>query len=361
MNFNLDLALTYKDEIKAAVSRVIDSNSFVNGPELKTFEADFAIATGTAFAVGVGSGTDAIRIALLALGIKPGDEVITSAHGVAYTALAIQSIGAKPIFADVDEKTKLIDPWDIEKRITPRTRAIVPVHLYGLPCNMAVIKRIADEHGLVIVEDAAQAHFAVRVGMYAHATAYSFYPTKNLGAMGEGGAVTTNIPVVAERVRLLRDAGRTDRYVHIPPGGLNSMLDEMQAAVLNVRLRHRGSTARARNDAFAYYWDRLDTVPLFEAGLRLHYHEGEHVAHLFVVFTERREELHRYLTGCAIPTLMHYPITVPNQPVFIGDGQGPFPEAEKAARTCLSLPLHPDITREEQDSVILAINAFFGT
>lgn len=360
MNFNLDLALDYKDEIKAAVNRVIDSNTFVNGPELKRFEHYFATDTGQAFSVGVGSGTDAIRFALLALGIKPGDEVITSAHGVAYTALAIQSIGAIPIFADVDPKTKLLDPWDAERKITPKTRAILPVHLYGLACDMKRFRRLANDHGLVLVEDAAQAHFNTDVGHNSHATAYSFYPTKNLGAYGEGGAVTSNLPIVAERVRLLRDAGRTDRYVHVPPGGLNSMLDELQAAVLNVRLRYRVETKARRQAAHAHYWNQLDDVALYDKGLRLQYYTGDHVAHLFVIFTDRREELHQFLGGENIPTLMHYPITVPAQPIFAGDGQGPFPHAEETARTCLSLPLHPDITRGEQDRVIAAIRSFFG-
>ena len=349
MNFNLDHDRKNQPAIMRAITRVVESGWVLGGDEIKQFEREWADFNNQAFAVGVGSGTDAIRLALLGLGIGPGDEVLTPAFNVAYTAIAIKSIGATPVFVDVDE-SYTTHPSMYFNHITPKTRAIVPVYLYGY-YNMGRAEelwRIAQENGLVIVGDAAQAHGAY-VGHFEHATAYSFYPTKNLGALGEAGAVTTNIPIVAERVRLLRDAGRTDRYVHELRGGTNTMLDEIQAAVLREKLPRLEQRNRKRSMAADYY---------------AHYMSGGRppqptVNHLYVIRTPRREQLRAKLAEKGIPSLIHYPVPVPLQPIFIADSidHGPWPMSEKLAHEVLSLPLFPDITHDEQDRVIEVVNA----
>ena len=349
MNFNLDHDIENQPAILAAIERVVKSGWVLGGDEIKQFEREWADFNNQAFAVGVGSGTDAIRLALLALGIGPGDEVLTPAFNVAYTAIAIKSVGATPVFVDVDDTYTTPSSW-YSNHVTKKTRAIVPVYLYG-HYNVGRAKdlwSVAQENGLVIVGDAAQAHGAF-IGEWEHATAYSFYPTKNLGALGEAGAVTTNIPIVAERVRLLRDAGRTDRYVHELRGGTNTMLDEIQAAVLREKLKRLRRRNELRGDAASYY---------------SHYMSGgkphkPSVNHLYVIRTPHRAELRAKLESEGIPSLIHYPVPVPLQPIFIADSidHGPWPNAEKLAHEVLSLPLFPDITTEEQDRVIEVVNA----
>lgn len=344
--FNLDHDVENRPAILAAIQRVVESGWVLGGDEIKGFEREWASYTDQAFAVGVGSGTDAIRLTLLALGIGPGDEVLTPAFNVAYTAIAIKSVGATPVFVDVDANYKVGAQayWDA---ITPRTRAIVPVHLFGHVHrgNCEDIWKVAASRGLVVVEDAAQAHGALDVGMFAHAAAYSFYPTKNLGALGEAGAVTTNIPIVADRVRLLRDAGRTDRYVHELRGGTNTMLDEIQAAVLREKLPRLFGRNVKRKEAADYYAQEMPELPGPPRPT---------VNHLYVVRVKDRTGLRAKLTARDIPSLIHYPVPVPLQPIFIADSidKGPWPRAEKYAREVLSLPLFPDITREEQNQVI---------
>jgi dTDP-3-amino-3,4,6-trideoxy-alpha-D-glucose transaminase len=226
-------------EVNAAIRRVVERGWFILGPELEAFEREFAAATSAAHAVGVGNGTDALSIALRALEVGAGSEVITSPLSATYTALAILAVGARPVFADIDARRLTIDPNAIEAAVTPRTAAILPVHIYGQSADMAAIMRIASRHGLAVVEDCCQAHLATSdgrpVGSFGNAAAYSFYPTKNLGALGDGGAITTNDPQVAERTRRLRNGGQTDRYRH-DEFGVNSRLDEMQAAILRARL-----------------------------------------------------------------------------------------------------------------------------
>src|SRR5687768_1419112 len=225
--------------IRAAIERVIASGWFVLGPEVEAFEAEFAAASGTPHCVGVGTGTDAITLILRALGIGAGDEVITSPVSAAYSALAIMMAGARPVFADIDPERLTIDPRAIEAAITPRTKAVLPVHLYGQPADMPAIADIASRHGVAIVEDCCQAHLATcagrPVGSFGVAAAYSFYPTKNLGALGDGGAITTSDPALAAKITRLRNGGQTDRYQHAE-FGVNSRLDEMQAAILRARL-----------------------------------------------------------------------------------------------------------------------------
>lgn len=361
MNFNLDLMLTYHEKVRAAINRVIDRRQFILGEEGRKFEEEFAEKVHQRYAVGVGNGTDAIRIALLALGIKPGDEVISPAFNVAYTALAVHAIGAINRFVDCDPATLLMDLRQIDDAVTEKTRAIVPVHLYGQMLDMKHLALIAEKHKLSIVEDAAQAHFSMYdyyyPGRYSHAVAYSFYPTKNLGALGEAGAITTNIPAVAERARLLRDGGRTDRYLHVMPG-INSCLDELQAAVLRVKLEQVQKGNVRREWAARYYNAGLSDLwavkPVYGKSL------AYHTYHLYVVrVIKDRDKLHEYLKQQGIPTLVHYPVPVPYQPCFIEPTDKHWPNAEEASREVLSLPMHPDITKEEQDAVIKAIHQFY--
>ena len=253
----LSLAAAADDAaVRAAIDRVLASGWFVLGPEVEAFEAEFAAASGAAAAVGVGTGTDAIAIVLRALGMGPGDEVVTTPLSAAYTALAVTMVGARPVFADVDPDRLTIDPGAVERAIGPRTRAILPVHLYGQPADMAALARIAERHGVPIVEDCCQAHLATAagrpVGTIGIAGAFSFYPTKNLAALGDGGAVVTNDTALAARLRRLRNGGQTDRYHHAEPG-VNSRLDELQAAILRARLpRLAEGTARRRALAARY-------------------------------------------------------------------------------------------------------------
>lgn len=362
MNFNLDLMLPYKNEVKEAIDRVVEDKQYILGWNVDLFEREFARYTGQAHAVGVGNGTDAIRIALLALGVKPGDEVISPAFNVAYTALAVAAVGATNVFVDRQPGAFIeMDIAAVKAAITPKTRAIIAVHLFGKMQYMEELSRLAKEHGLLLIEDAAQAHGARDAdehgpGWHSHAVAYSFYPTKNLGALGEAGAITTNIPVVAERARLLRDGGRTDRYLHVLPG-INSCLDEMQAAILRVKLPYLDERNQRRLIAAQYYNAHLMYLPELKVPLS----SLGHVYHLYVIQTNRRDELREFLAARNIPTLVHYPVPVPYQPCFMTATMGgPWPNAEKLAREVLSLPMHADITVEEQDKVIGAIKDFFA-
>jgi dTDP-4-amino-4,6-dideoxygalactose transaminase len=370
VNFNLDLMLPYKDEVKAAVNRVIDSGQYIYGPELAAFERSFM---GKARGVGVGNGTDALRIALLALGVRPGDEVISPAFNVGYTALAVSAVGAKNVFVDVDEERLLMDVDMMEDAITSKTKAIIPVHMYGRMCNMPTIQRIARCYGddIRILEDAAQVHGGgymhyapelqekefVSVGTHSDAAAFSFYPTKNLGALGEAGAITTDIPEVEAEARLLRNAGRSDRYAHIR-FGINSGLDEIQAAILQVKLKYLIERNMARQAAASYYDDHL---PVIVRTKRLPWD----VCHLYVIRTPLREELHNFLTSRGIPSLIHYPLPVPHQPIYCEAYAAErranlWPVTTRAAREVLSLPMHADITKEDQDAVIKAVKDFFA-
>jgi len=361
MNFNLDENMGYDTEIVDALIKAFDSRQYIYGPQVKSFEQEWAAYTGQAHCVGVGNGTDAIRIGLLALGIKPGDEVISPAFNVAYTALAVAAIGAVNIFVDCDPLTMLMDLNKVAAAITPRTRAIIPVHLYGRMVDVKGLRAIAKAHGLMILEDAAQCHGATYEGNppgeFSEAVAYSFYPTKNLGALGEAGGITTNVATVADRARLLRDGGRADRYLHTMIG-INSGLDEIQAAVLRVKLRHLAASNGMRRTAAQRYHDGLaglGTVRVIRSRFN-----PDSVQHLYVIRAERRDELHEYLKTRGVPTLIHYPIPVPYQPCFMGATMGgPWPETEKAAREVLSLPMFPSITEGQQKHVVQCIKDFY--
>jgi len=342
----------HKEALDAAVRRVLEGGWYILGPEVTAFEQEFAKAMGLAHAVGVGSGTEALHLALRACGIGPGDEVFTVSHTAVATVAAIELAGATPVLVDIDPRTFTLDPNQLEDAVrqASRPKAVVPVHLYGHPADMAAILDIARRHDLRVIEDCAQAHGATlqgrKVGTWGDVAAYSFYPTKNLGALGDGGAVATNAADVAERTRLLREYGWRERYVSALPG-MNSRLDEVQAAVLRVKLTHLASeNGRRRELARAY--ERLlsrTTLRLPQAG-----NDVEHVYHLYVVRTGDRERLRQFLRENAIGTAIHYPLPVHLQPAYqdrvVLGGRG-LPQTEQVCREILSLPMYPQMTDEQ--------------
>lgn len=343
--------------VDAAIRRVIARGWFILGPELDAFEREFADASGAAHAAGVGTGTDAIALALRGLGIGAGDEVITTPLSAAYTALAIIMAAARPVFAEIDDERLTIDPRAVEARITSRTRAIVPVHLYGQAADMPALVAVARRHHLAIVEDCCQAHLATcagqPVGTFGAAGAFSFYPTKNLGALGDGGAIVTNDAQLAGRVRRLRNGGQTDRYRHVELG-VNSRLDEMQAAILRARLPLLAHwTARRRELARAYRralaGAPVRVPPEFDAG---------HVYHLFPVRSTARAALQAHLSESGIETLVHYPIPIPRQEAFKSDAVEPCAVASRVCDEVLSLPLHPRLDPDAVERVADALCRF---
>jgi len=344
-------------DIRAGIDRVITRGWFILGPELEAFETEFASAAGATHAIGVGTGTDAIALALRALGIGPGDEVITSPLSAAYSALAIMMAGAMPVFADLDPHRLTLDPARVEAAITPRTAAILPVHLYGQPADMVAIEAIARRHNLIIVEDACQAHLATStgrpVGTIGAAGAFSFYPTKNLGALGDAGAIITSDPAMAERLKRLRNGGQTSRYHHLE-FGVNTRLDEMQAAVLRARLpRLAGWTTRRRALA-ARYRAALQGAPLTVPAEQ----DPGHVYHLFPVLSDQRERFQTHLKASGVETLIHYPVAIPRQPALASIATAPCPIAERVCNEVFSLPLHPALTDAEVDTIAAAVHAF---
>ena len=343
--------------VDAAIRRVVESAWYVLGPEVETFERAFADACGAAACVGVGTGTDAIAIALRALGIGPGDDVVTTPLSAAYTALACLMVGARPVFADIDPRRLTIDPAAVEAAITPRTAAILPVHLYGQAADMPAIAAIAARHGLAVIEDCCQAHLATcggkPVGSFGAAAAYSFYPTKNLGALGDGGAVTTGDAALAARMKRIRNGGQTDRYHH-GEMGVNSRLDEMQAAILSARLPFLAGWTAARGARAAEYRRLLagtdiEIPPECDAG---------HVYHLFPVLSARRDALQAFLRAESIETLIHYPVPIPRQPALQSESPAACPEADRVCARILSLPMYPGIPEEDVRAVADAVRRF---
>jgi dTDP-3-amino-3,4,6-trideoxy-alpha-D-glucose transaminase len=343
--------------IDAAVARVIDSGWFVLGPEVAAFEAEFAAAAGAAHAVGVNTGTDAIALALRGIGVGPGDEVITSPLSAAYSALAIEMAGARPVFADLDPGRLTLDPAAVAAAITPRTRAVVPVHLYGQPADMTAIAVIAARHGLAVVEDACQAHLATvagrPVGRGSAAAAYSFYPTKNLGALGDGGAVTTDDPALAARITRLRNGGQSSRYHH-DELGVNSRLDELQAAILRARLPRLAAATASRRRLAARYRAGLAAAPVTVPPEC----DPGHVYHLFPVLTGERDRFQSHLAAHGIETLVHYPVPIPRQPAARSWTPAPCPVADDVCARVVSLPLYPSLADGAHDDVMRAVLAF---
>ena len=335
-----------KPAIDAAIASVIGRSAFIGGPELEEFERWFADYCGVGHALGVASGTAAIELVLRAHDVGPGDEVITAANTFIATAAAVSATGARPIFVDVDERTGNLDPRRLKDAIGPRTKAIVPVHLYGRP---AAIREILDAAaGVPVVEDAAQAHGArhagARVGSLATAGCFSFYPTKNLGAFGDGGLVTTNDATLAARLKLLRDHGRVTQYEHAVVGH-TARLDNLQAAVLRVQADCLDEWNERRRQVAAWYREMLPSgivCPDEDRG-------DQSVYHLFVVRVQRRDAFRAHLEAHAVPSAVHYPVPLPLQPAFrhLGHGPGDFPVAERLAREIVSLPMHPFLERSQ--------------
>ncbi len=347
----VDLKAQYhsiRRETDEAIARVLERGNFVLGEEVAAFEREFANYIGTAFAVGVDSGTSALQLALLACGIGSGYEVIAPSHTAVATVAAIEMTGARPVLADIDLPRFTLDPARVAPAITPRTRAIVPVHLYGCPADLEPLLQLARQHDLFVVEDCAQAHGALyrgqKAGTWGHIAAFSFYPTKNLGADGDGGAVVTNDPALAERVRLLRQYGWRERFVSILKG-INSRLDEMQAAILRVKLRHLDRWNARRRELARLYGELLaDTGLTLPAQPR----DAVHVYHQYVIRHPQRDRLRDFLKENGVQTIVHYPVPVHLQPAYqdLGHSPGSLPSSELAAEQVLSLPVYPEMDEE---------------
>ena len=348
-------------EVRAAIDRVLERSWYILGEECAAFEREFASWVGTGHAVGMGSGTEAIHLALRAVGVGHGDEVITVANTCIPTISAIGASGATPILVDAHPETLTLDPDGLAAALTANTRAIVPVHLYGHPCDMDPIMAFAAEHGIAVVEDCAQAHGARykgrMCGTLGHLAAFSFYPSKNLGAYGDAGAVTTNDPVLDSALRQLRNYGEETRYHHVVPG-FNSRLDELQAAILRVKLPHVTTWNAQRRDLGARYAEGLAGLPI-HLPPRATWADSNH--HLYPIRTQERDALQAFLRERGVQTLMHYPVPVHLQPAYasLGYDHGAFPVAEASCTTVLSLPLYPELDLGAQESVIQAIRSFF--
>ncbi|MCC6798261.1 MAG: DegT/DnrJ/EryC1/StrS family aminotransferase [Candidatus Hydrogenedentes bacterium] len=350
--------LSIKGAIDAAIAEVFDAGWFILGKQCAAFEEEFAAYHSTGnIAVGCASGTDAIHLALRAVGIKPGDEVITAANTCVPTVCGIAASGAAIVLADVNNDTLTMCPRSLRSAITSRTRAIVPVHLYGHPCDMDAILTIAQEHDLKIVEDCAQAHGASykgkKCGTFGDAAAFSFYPSKNLGAYGDGGAVLTRDPAIAEGVRALRNYGEESRYRSVTEG-FNSRLDEIQAAILRVKLRHLDAWNTARRERAARYHDLLSGGPVAlpqESALATSNY------HLYVIRSKQRDCLREHLSHNGIGTQIHYPTPIHLQPAYtnLGYVAGSFPISERACNEVLSLPLYPELSMADVNTVADAV------
>lgn len=360
----VDLRAQYRSiqtELDEAVGRVMSSAAFIMGPELNAFEADFAEYARTKHAIGVGSGTDALLLAMQAAGIGPGDEVITTPHTFIATVEPILQLGARPVFVDIDPVSYNIDSTLIEAAITPKTKAIVPVHLYGQPADMTAISVVANKHNLLIIEDAAQAHGAEwdgqRVGSWGAATGFSFYPGKNLGAAGDAGGIITNNDEIAQTIRLLLNHGSESKYVHVL-SGYNARMDGIQAAVLTVKLKHIEAWTEARRQHAAAYDAALADIPGIvtpKADAR-----ARHVYHLYVIRVPGdRDAFISHLHEKGIGAGIHYPIPLHLQPAFseLGFEKGSFPVAEAVASSIISLPLFPELIPEQIEQVVDAVRS----
>jgi dTDP-4-amino-4,6-dideoxygalactose transaminase len=350
-----------KEEVMAAMADVLDGMKLFLGENVFQLERDFAALCGARHAIGVGSGTDAIYLALRALGIGAGDEVITAPNSFIASAAAVAMTGATPVFADIDPETYTLDPAQLERAITPRTKAVMPVHLYGQPAEMQAIKQIAEAHGLSVVEDACQSHGAEyrgkRTGTLGDAAAFSFYYSKNLGAYGEGGAVVTNNRAFASQVQLLRNHGSSTRYHHSVLG-MNSRLDELQAAVLRIKLRQLEKWNIKRQALALEYNQRLALYP--EIVTPVERAEMMHVYHLYVVRAPHRDELLEWLNRHGVGAAVHYPLPIHLQEAtrHLGYGKGDFPVTERVAGEILSLPIYPELGIDDVNYICQTIGDF---
>ena len=356
----LDLAAQYrsiKPEIDAAVVRVFESGRYVLGEEVAAFEREFAEFCGAAHAVAVNSGTSALQLALIAAGVGPGDEVVTVPFTFVATAAVIDYVGAVPVFVDIEPRTFTMNPAAVEDAITDRTRAVIPVHVFGQCADMDPIRAVAARHGLAVIEDAAQAHGAryrgLRAGIVGDFGCFSFYPTKNLGAAGEGGIVVTDDERGAEQIRALRNWGERAKYEHAVRA-FNMRMDALQAAVLRVKLRHLDEWTNRRRRIAQRYDEALDGIGL-QLPREMEY--ARHVYHLYTVRVRERDGLQKLLAADGIATGVHYPIPIHLQPAWadLGYAAGAFPEAERAAGDVLSLPLYPEMTDEQVETVVSSV------
>lgn len=367
----LDLQAQYEGiraEVLAAVNRVLESQRFILGPEVETFEAEIAAYCQAPYAIGVSSGSDALLAALMALGVGPGDEVITTPYSFFATAGAAARLGARPVFVDIEPRAYNIDPELVEAAITPRTRAILPVHLYGQASHLAPLLEIAARRGLALIEDAAQAIGAEyqgrRVGALGTVGCFSFFPSKNLGAYGDAGLLTCADAALAERLRLLRVHGAAPKYHHRLVGG-NFRLDALQAAVLRVKLKYLDDWTEARRRNAARYRRLFEESGLLASGavgLPEDLGYGRHIYHQYVLRVQRRDELQAFLKARQIGTEVYYPVPLHLQECFrnLGYAHGDFPEAERAAAETLAIPIYPELSETQQEEVVARITEFYA-
>ncbi|MGZ3698464.1 MAG: DegT/DnrJ/EryC1/StrS family aminotransferase [Bdellovibrionota bacterium] len=351
--------LAHQTEIDAAVRRVFEQGHYVKGEEHQAFEAEFAQYIGARFGVGVANGTDALRIALLSAGIAPGDEVITVAHTAVATVAAVELAGATPVLVDIEPDTYTINPRALEKALTPKTKAVIAVHIYGQAFDLDAVLAFCRKHGLKLIEDCAQSAGArwkgQRLGSFGDLSGFSFYPTKNLGAIGDGGMVLTSDEKLAERARLIREYGWAERYIsHI--SGMNSRLDEVQAAILRVKLRHLDSDNAKRGRIAARYAEGLAGLAFQTPVKRA---DAEHVFHLYVIRSAHRDAVIQELKAQGVHAGIHYPMPVHLQPAYRGRIRcaGPMAETERAALEILSLPMYPELSTEQVTQVVQALRA----
>ena len=359
----IDLKAQYRAiqaNVQARIDRVLEHGQYIMGPEVIELERMLADYVGVEHCIAASSGTDTLLIALMALGIKPGDEVITVSHTAVATVAAVELAGAKPVLVDIEPDFYTVDPHKIETAITPKTKAIIPVHLYGQPVDLDPVLDIARKYRLRVIEDCAQAHGAAyngrQVGSYGDLACFSFYPTKNLGALGDGGMVVTDQPELAQRLRLLREYGWAERYISRFPGW-NSRLDEVQAAILRVKLRYLDQDNTARVSIAAVYRDGLNGCGMSLPACR---QEAIHVYHLYVIRAPRRDALKQHLKENGISALIHYPVPVHLQPAYQGrlTGSDNLLETERVAQEVLSLPIYPELKKAQVQTVLESVRAF---
>jgi dTDP-4-amino-4,6-dideoxygalactose transaminase len=363
----LDLKAQFRQiehEVLPMVKEAMENAAFIGGPQVSGFESEFAAFCDSEYCVGVNSGTDALRFALLAAGVRPGDEVITVPNTFIATTEAISQVGAKPVFADIDPKTYNIDVSKIPAAITPKTKAIIPVHLYGQPADMDPLLEMAGKHKLAVIEDACQAHGALYKGKKAGSLGitgcFSFYPGKNLGAYGEGGAVVTQSEEIANKIRMIRDHGQAKKYYH-DMEGYNGRLDAIQAGILRIKLRRLEGWNKSRRQNASYYDELLSGIP----GVTIPF-QPEHAAsvyHLYVILVNDRDGLQKYLGDKGIGTGLHYPVPLHLQKAYANKGykKGDFPVTESVANRLLSLPMFPELTKEQIEYVADCIRQFMKT
>jgi dTDP-4-amino-4,6-dideoxygalactose transaminase len=364
----LDLSeqyLSLKSEIMDALDEVMTSSRFILGPNVKKLEEDIATYSNVAHGVGVANGSDALHISLMGCGVQEGDEVIAPAFTFFATAGAIARAGATPVFVDIDPKTFNIDPGKIEEAITDKTKAIIPVHLYGQMADMDRIAAIAKKHNIAVIEDAAQAigseYKGKKVGELGTTATYSFFPTKNLGAYGDAGMIVTNDPEVAERMRVIRVHGSKPKYYHHVLG-YNSRLDELQAAILNVKFPHLNDWSKLRRERAERYTSLLNEQLSGKVVTPFIEEHNYHIFHQYTIRVERRDELQAYLKEQGIATMVYYPKPLHLQPVFeyLGYKEGDLPVTEKACEEALSLPMFPELKQEQQEYVVSKIVEFYN-